>query len=69
MKYGKLVDVVKSGNINIPLYIYKEYPQLGIDLETFLFLMYLYSKGNKIFFDVNLFSQEFFCDFKILNSI
>ena len=66
MKYGKLVDVVKSGNINIPLYIYKEYPQLGIDLETFLFLMYLYSKGNKIFFDVNLFSQEFFCDFKIV---
>ena len=64
MKYGKLVDVVKSGSINIPLYIYKEFPKLGIDLENFLFLMYLYSKGNKIFFDVNLFSEEFFSDIK-----
>ncbi|MBR1385678.1 MAG: DnaD domain protein [Bacilli bacterium] len=66
MKYGKLVDIVKSGNINIPLYVYKEYPHFGIDLETFIFLMYLYSKGNKIFFDINIFSQEFFCDLKTI---
>lgn len=68
MKYGKLVDIVKSGSINIPLYIYKEYPKLKIDLETFLFLMYLNSKGNKIPFDVNRFSEEFFCDIKKIMS-
>ena len=64
MKYGKLVDIVQSGNIIIPLYIYKEFPKLNIDIETFMFLMYLYSKGNKIPFDVNTLSSEFFCDIK-----
>lgn len=66
MNYDKLSDVVKSGNIIIPLYIYKEYPKLNIDYETFLFLMYLYSKGNKISFDINNLSHEFFCDTKAI---
>ena len=66
MKYGKLVDIVKSGNIIIPLYVYKEFPKLNIDLESFLFLMYLYSKGNKIPFDINRLSEEFFCDVKTI---
>ena len=66
MNYDKLSDVVKSGNIIIPLYIYKEYPKLNIDYETFLFLMYLYSKGNKIAFDINSLSHEFFCDTKTI---
>ncbi len=64
MKYGKISDIIKSENITIPLYIYKEYPNLNINLETFLFLMYLYSKGNKIPFDINKLSEEFFCDVK-----
>lgn len=64
MKYGKISDIIKSDNITIPLYIYKEYPNLNINLETFLFLMYLYSKGNKIPFDIHKLSEEFFCDVK-----
>ena len=64
MKYDKLSDVVKSNNIIIPLYIYKEFSKLNIDYETFLFLMFLYSKGNKIPFDVNRLSEEFFSDVK-----
>ena len=64
MKYDKLSDVVNSGNIVIPLYIYKEYPKFNIDYETFIFLMFLYSKGNKIPFDINKLSTEFFCDIK-----
>lgn len=64
MKYGKISDIIKSENITIPLYIYKEYPNLNINLETFLFLMYLYSKGNKIPFDIHKLSEEFFCDVK-----
>ena len=31
MKHEKLLDVVKSDSIIIPLYIYKEYPKLNID--------------------------------------
>lgn len=66
MKYGKLLDVIKSGNIIIPLYIYKEFPKLNIDMDSFMFLMYLYSKGNKIPFDINKLSEEFFCDLKTI---
>lgn len=70
MKYEKLINVVKSDNIVIPLYIYKQFPKLNIDYETFLFLMFLYSKGNKIPFDVNLLAKEFFTDNKkVLNYI
>lgn len=70
MKYGKLVDIVKSGNIIIPLYLYRDYKKLGIDLETFIFLMYLDSKKDKIVFDVNKLSEEFSCDIKtIMNYI
>lgn len=54
----KLHDIIKSRNIVIPLYIYKLFPKLNIDLETFIFLMYLYSFGDKIVFDPNAISQE-----------
>ena len=64
MKYERLNNIVKSGNITIPLYIYKLLPSLEIDTETFMFLMYLYSRGNKLPFDVNRLSEEFFCDIK-----
>ena len=64
MKHEKLLSVVKSNNIIIPLYIYKEFKKLNIDYETFIFLMFLYSKGNKILFDVNKLSQEFYTDAK-----
>lgn len=54
----KLHDIIKSRNIVIPIYIYKLFPKLNIDLETFIFLMYLYSFGDKIVFDPNAISQE-----------
>ena len=70
MKYGKLVDIVKSDNIVIPLYLYRDYKKLGIDLDTFIFLMYLNSKGERIIFDVNKLSEEFSSDIKtIMNYI
>ncbi len=70
MKYGKLVDVVKSGNIVIPLYMYREYKNLGIDLESFIFLMYLNNNGNNIPFDINKLSEDLSCDVKtIMNYI
>ena len=64
MKHEKLLNVVRSNNIIIPLYIYKEFPKLNIDYETFIFLMFLYSKGNKISFDINKLSEEFYTDTK-----
>ena len=64
MKHEKLLNVVKSNDIIIPLYIYKEFNKLNIDYETFIFLMFLYSKGNKISFDINKLSEEFYTDTK-----
>lgn len=59
MKKNKVINLLKEKNIVIPLYIYKLYPKLNIDLETFLFLMYLYSFGDKIIFDAHRLSEEF----------
>ena len=64
MKYDKLLTFIKSGNVVIPLYIYKDISKLNIDCETFVFLMFLYNKGNDIPFNVNKLSEEFFCDTK-----
>lgn len=58
MKYNKIVDIIKGRSIEIPIYIYKLVPKLNIDLDTFIFLMYLNSKGNTLLFDVNEFSKE-----------
>ena len=58
MNHDKLLDIVKGGNIIIPLYIYKLYPKLNINYETFIFLMYLYGKGNKISFDIKSMCEE-----------
>jgi DNA replication protein len=66
MKYERLNNIVKSGNITIPLYIYKELPSLEIDIETFMFLMFLTNKGNGLPFDVNKLSEEFYCDIKTI---
>ena len=66
MKYGKLLDIVKSSNIIIPTYIYKQFPKLDIDLETFIFLMYLHSKGTKLAFDINMFSEDLSIDVKTI---
>ena len=59
MKKDKIINLLKEKNIIIPIYIYKLYPQLNIDLETFMFLMYLYNSGDKIIFDAHKISEEF----------
>lgn len=69
MNHDKLLNIVKSDNIIIPLYVYKEFPKLNIDYESFLFLMFLYSKGNKIPFDINKLSEDFYTDTKKIMQI
>lgn len=64
MKFGKILEMVKGNNIVIPMYLYKMFPKLEINLETFLFLMYLNGKGQDLAFDVKRLSEEFFCDIK-----
>lgn len=58
MKSSKIVDIFKDGNIVIPIYILKNYKKLKIELNEFIFLMYLYNKGNKTIFDPATFGEE-----------
>ena len=64
MKFGKILEIVKENNIVIPMYLYKMFPKLEINLETFLFLMYLNGKGQFLIFDIKRLSEEFCCDKK-----
>jgi len=64
MKNKKMLDILKSKNIVIPLYLYKCYSKLNIGLEEFIFLMYLYSQGEKVIFDPNLIANDLGIDIK-----
>lgn len=64
MKNKKIIDIIKSKNIVIPLYLYKYYSKLNIDLEEFVFLMYLYNQGEKILFDPNIIENDLGIDTK-----
>ena len=44
MNKVKLNDLVKDGNIVIPLYMLRLYKKYDLNLEEFVFLMYLYNK-------------------------
>ena len=58
MKSSKLIDIFKQGNMVIPLYFLQHYKSFKLDLEEFIFLMYLYNFGNKFLFDPGKFSSD-----------
>ncbi len=55
---NKLSNIIKSGNIVIPLYLLQNYKELGIELKDFVFIMYLYNKDNLIVFNPNKISED-----------
>ncbi len=58
MKSSKVIDILKDGNIVIPMYLLKNYKKLNIELNEFIFLMYLYNRDNNIVFDPIKFSND-----------
>lgn len=58
MKNSKLIEIFKNGNIVIPIYLLKNIDKLKLELNEFIFLMYLYNLGNKFLFDPNKFSDD-----------
>lgn len=58
MKNNKLEKFFIDGNIVVPLYLLKNYKSLKIGLDEFIFLMYLYNKGNKCLFDPDKYAEE-----------
>lgn len=58
MKSSKVIDILKDGNIVIPVYLLKNYKKLKIELNEFIFLMYLYNKDDNMIFDPAKFSND-----------
>lgn len=58
MKSDKLVDVFKNGNIVIPVYLLKNIENFKLELDEFVFLMYLYNTGYKFAFDPEKISDD-----------
>lgn len=46
MKSFELLSIFRDGNIVIPLFFLKHFKKLNLEMEEFVFLMYLYHLGN-----------------------
>ena len=51
MNNSKLIEIFSSGNLSIPIFLLKNYKKMNLELSEFVFLMYLYSMGNKSVFN------------------
>ena len=49
MKSSELYSIFKDGNIVIPLFFLKQVKKLKLEMNEFVFLMYLYHLGNSVF--------------------
>ncbi len=58
MKGDKLIEIFKLGNIVVPIYLFKNYKKFSLELDQFIFLIYLYNLGNHIVFDPSKFSND-----------
>lgn len=58
MKSSKLIEIFKNGNIVIPLFLFKNLNKLKLNIEEFIFLMYLYNLGDKFLFNPNKFAED-----------
>ena len=58
MKSSKIMDILKDGNIVLPIYLLKNYKEFHLELNEFVFLMYLYNKGDHFLFDPNEFGSQ-----------
>lgn len=69
MKNKILVDVVKSKNLVIPLYLYRLREKLDLTYEEFIVVMYLYNSSNPLLFDINKISGDLGMDTTSLMNI
>lgn len=58
MKGSKLMDFFKDGNLVIPLYFLKRYKDFDLDMNEFIFLMYLYNLGEEASFDPQKYAND-----------
>ncbi len=58
MKSSKVIEILNSGNIVVPIYLLKKHQEFELELDEFLFLMYLYNRGNNSVFNPGAFVEE-----------
>lgn len=54
----KVLNIIKDKNIIIPLYMLKFRKKMNLEMESFVFLMYLYSFSQKLLFDAKQISED-----------
>lgn len=70
MKSSKLIEIFKNGNIVIPVFLLKNIKKLNLEMNDFVFLMYLYNLGNRFIFDPSKFSDDLNLDLsEVMNYI
>lgn len=58
LKSSKLTEILKQGNLVIPLYLLKNYSKWKLELSEFIFLMYLYQQGENSLFNPQKIVEE-----------
>ena len=58
MKSTQLMNLLKDRNMVIPMYLLKNYRKFHLELNEFIFFMYLYNQGDRFAFDPNHFSED-----------
>lgn len=64
MKSSQLSEIFKDGNVVIPVFFLKNFEKFQLEMDCFLFLMYLYNKGNNFLFNPSEFANELNLDLK-----
>ena len=54
----KITHLFKYGNLVIPLYFFQNIKKFNLELKEFIFLMYLYNRGDVVVFDPNKISED-----------
>ena len=62
MTGSKLVSIFKEGHLVIPLYLLQSYKKFNIELNDFIFLMYLYNLGDGSIFNPGKFANDLGCE-------
>ena len=58
MNSSKLNSLFQYGNMVIPLFFFRNYRKWNLELNEFVFLMYLYHLGNKVLFDPGRYQED-----------
>ncbi|MDD2490046.1 MAG: DnaD domain protein [Bacilli bacterium] len=56
MDANKLINIMKSGSINVPLFLVRHYQEINLDAEELIIISYLVNKSDK--FDINYMSND-----------